>query len=797
MKEWPVDRLLNSRVPHTSMVRTSPLTLTIFRQKVQHLLPEAEYGNLLARFTNISALANHLISSRRINVDPRVLLHIYVVLKSAFSTKCAMLNYFQSAMLSRLRPIRLWLPKSLTLRIVHMTSQEQSAIKKVCLQFFQQLQVHEDIFKYYSGVLRVVRVAPSKFRHKLFNYKRVLSSITWAAMKAMSDSLEHNMCPCSNFPELIDPRLGHILFRPSDLPCVDLSLCGNCANSDPPCSCKGVLTAVMIQGLQQHAGADVWQSLPFRRAHLYSQLQAMCSKLYGTTHLRRGLCQEAFDCLKSIPTSVLHRKLVKGIQAAQRLLSCCCIGPLDKNPNSSWICCKNYYVATIYRQFFSASSIGGFKMITSPQHATVYMKEQIVKYHLTSHAAKYKLRSLHDIDLSAVPYLYVLFKNKMFPLQQTGLSTPKVRPITAHATHPLSQWSTRCGRGLSVLIRTLTSTPISDSTIHCHTMMKATEFWKTVVSETCDTSATMDTVLFEYDLDNMFYHIDQSQCLSYVQQFMTIITQTLRRRTVAINKSDSKMDRIGSGSAEFYFNISVQDLFNQCQYELLGNTVAHIGFLCFQQSIGVPMGGHLSSQLASIYLIMREYLYHLPTKLPPSVRAGRYMDNIFGAFSANAATLDEIRKVLWEVYDMPLKLEQAGIKLDTLEMRVMSLPSGISFQLKPLMYDVLNMPIDHSIMRIPPLHSPSRTHFLPIYVPAILLKCVRYASSVDMFFIGARNMILGLLQSGFSLSQLRTLCLRTFVRHYESFQHYASFSQFNCNVFSWKEIMSWTAVGQK
>ena len=122
---------------------------------------------------------------------------------------------------------------------------------------------------------------------------------------------------------------------------------------------------------------------------------------------------------------------------------------------------------------------------------------------------------------------------------------------------------------------------------------------------------------------------------------------------------------------------------------------------------------------------------------------------------------------------MPLKLEQAGKTIDTLEMRVSLLDGNFGYASKPLLMDTIGHTIDGSIQRVPPLWCVNRKRFLNYYVPSSFLKCIRYSSNFLDFLIGVENLVLGLRDFGFLLGdilaviqhffQIKCACMNLFV----------------------------------
>ena len=308
-------------------------------------------------------------------------------------------------------------------------------------------------------------------------------------------------------------------------------------------------------------------------------------------------------------------------------------------------------------------------------------------------------------------------------------------------------------------------------------MLEAVPAWQHIAAafHGCPT-----TSLFEFDLDCMFYNINKDVCLRYVHDFFELMRVQYRRRTVAISKCARSLDRIGSGSHQFFHTINISDLLNYCVYELFYNDIARVGFIGYRQSIGVPMGGHISAQLATIFCVMSEVQqaglpsYLLPMGALPSfpVRAFRYMDNIAGAYDAALVNIPTIMNFLAGVYRMPLKLEQSGFFLMSLEQCVISFPDGIQFMSKPLLHDCLNLvPVNTSICRIPPVISPSFPPFMRMYVSSAFLKSFRYASSPAFTSLAIQNLVLGLQHHGFSFADISRCILLVYHAHVLELNH--------------------------
>ena len=116
---------------------------------------------------------------------------------------------------------------------------------------------------------------------------------------------------------------------------------------------------------------------------------------------------------------------------------------------------------------------------------------------------------------------------------------------------------------------------------------------------------------------------------------------------------------------------------------------------------------------------------------------------------------------------MPLKLEQHGLILDYLEVRLVLQPTQLLFYHKPLLREFFLPALqpDHSIQRIPPLWCANFKRFLSSYVSSTFLKCIRFCSDYLGFVIGVVNLLRGLLIHGVSLAQLLALFKRFCIQH--------------------------------
>ena len=165
-----------------------------------------------------------------------------------------------------------------------------------------------------------------------------------------------------------------------------------------------------------------------------------------------------------------------------------------------------------------------------------------------------------------------------------------------------------------------------------------------------------------------------------------------------------------------------------------------------------PWGASPSGPMTNIYLLMQE-INGQAMHVTRDFFFFRYLDNLPGILDLRLTTLEQVKAMFLDIYKMPLKLEQKGCFLDTLEMRV-TIIGTFEYSVKPLLQDQIGHTIDGTIKRIPPLWCEKRSRFLNYYLPSALLKCIRYSSNFLNFMLSVENLVLGLLDHAFTLHTL-------------------------------------------
>ena len=751
MTLFPRERLLNNQVPHNTRVTLHPRRMTVCRQGILDILTDDKFMPLRRAMQQfgIRELANKLITSTRIVYDARTLLLLYKHLTFFFSQDATLLIHFKRCMIRRLKVMHCRLPLRIVIRVPQMTSHEQQLLMSSFKHLLQSVQLYPLLEYYYLSSVRFVRTQAAPLGRSIHNFRRILDCCTGPLLCKLRDQ-PLDSCPCTLLGDGLPRMNGHVLFRPTDL------------DSTTPISVgHQLLTTAMITGLQQNMHSIPQLTPQERWLLLYPKLKTMKKSLIPAKYDVSTFYAEAKTILHQSAVNTTGFGTRQQARKALRLLKGCCCGPLDKNPSAIWISCNTLYLLQLYHKFLGPTGIGGFVVLPSIVEGSQAMHNAVTQHHFMDRCAVTTRQQLQRHGYGHIPKFYLLYKNKMFSFPDGNV---KLRPITSHFHHPFRMWASRYTRGLSVMLKLATSSLGPTVSLHCANMLDSINWWKRGSAAYTDLSHLK---LFEFDISDMYYHIPKQECWTLLVKFFAMFRTMFKRRSTAINKGSRHLDRIGCGSSEIYTNIPIVELLQFCHFELFGNVYAHVGLICFQQTKGIPMGGFPSGIIAQIYLFMRELKFNA-LHLTHHFFTFRYMDNIPGLYDPAITSLEQIHDILHYIYDMPLKLEQHGLILDSLEVRLILQPHQLLFYHKPLLREFFLPALqpDTSIQRLPPLWCANFKRFLSTYVSNTLLKCVRFCSDYLGFVIGVVNLIRDLHIHGVSLAQLLALFKQFCVRHY-------------------------------
>ena len=738
MRRFTRQKLLNTYVPHAGRVTISPKTLTLCRQGVLSILSGGQFAPILRDMEKLGIrnLVNRVITSQRVQYDSRTLLLLHEHMMKFFQPTAGTVKYFRYCMLKRLRVMGLRLPQQLLVKGLQLQGQEITMVRSLLHRYVKSLPLHPLVHDYYISCLTIVKTQSKPLGDILFSYQRALRGLTWTHLKEKINTAS-SQCPCALLGRHLPRYQGHVLFRPTDLPCNSIAVG------------KRQLTTSMISALQQNMRGVPRLSAQERWKSLCSSLKQFQREVLHSAMAKVNLLHEARMLLSDTAINHVGADIVTCAQSAMHMLSGCICGPLDKNPTGLWICCQNLYYTILHDGYLASAGLGGFQHFPQLQDATHALMDSIRQYNMVPYCRRSALTSLQQHKEVAIPNLYLLLKNKSFPQHASGV---KSRPITSHRKHPFKVMAARFTRGLTILLRMAVQVLRPSLSMLCLDLFGSQKLWETALQRFQHTPPE-HLQLFEFDLDSMYYQIDQPACLQAVKDFFHMFKDLFKRRTVAISHQNRSLDRVGSGSRELYTNIPIVDIITFCEFELLGNSVARVGSICYRQTVGIPMGGIPSAPLANIYLLMREIACRA-MHISRDFFYFRYLDNLPGVIDLRFTSLAEVKAVFLCIYRMPLKLEQSGCSIDTLEMRIAIIDGQFQYSSKPLLADQVGHTIDGTVQRVPPLWCEKRSRFLGYYVPSAFLKCVRYSSNFTGFLIGVENLVQGLLGQNFALGSL-------------------------------------------
>ena len=436
MINFPRNKLLNTKVPHTGRVNISMKTLTICRLGIKSILSDGVFQPLLRdmQTLGIKDLVNKIITSHRVNYDPRTLLLIHDHVMNYFEASSPTIKNFRHCMIKRLRHTGLRLPKMLIVKCFQISDYERNQLMGVLKRYVGSLPIHDLVKGYYTHCLSIVRTQTKPLGDILFNYQRALNGLTWEALNRDLALLSTGCCCCEKLGQQLPRVQNHVLFRPGDL-----------NQSHYP------LTASMVHALQQNMRGVPRLTIRERWPSLRDSLFNFRQQLRSTAGSTMDLNHEAYAVLTDTQVHSMGHEVVFNAKGAMKLLKGCICGPLDKNPSGLWVCCSTFYRKILYDQYLASAGLGGFIHFKTFQQATTPLMESITDFHFVPHCRLSALTSLRQHKEISIPNLYLLIKNKSFPNHPNGVRT---RPITSHRKHPFKIMATRYTRGLTVLLKT-------------------------------------------------------------------------------------------------------------------------------------------------------------------------------------------------------------------------------------------------------------------------------------------------------------------------------------------------------
>ena len=226
-----------------------------------------------------------------------------------------------------------------------------------------------------------------------------------------------------------------------------------------------------------------------------------------------------------------------------------------------------------------------------------------------------------------------------------------------------------CGRALTLLWKEVVSVLAPREIISMSDLLHRVRSW----TQQADPGAKWEWV--EYDIKEMFPEIPRHEILNALTGLKSMLAGKRRTRGplnfFMSRDRNRKLDNMTGGAACHFLRLTFHDALHVVLYDLQLNDL----FLCLtsvlSQNTGIPIGGPMSAQLASLTLIYRELVQPLPWGLQHTMWV-RYRDNFLFMMLCmpgvnQNVVLESYRQELEILTSMQITLEQSGQSLQFLE----------------------------------------------------------------------------------------------------------------------------------
>ena len=610
---------------------------------------------------------HQLLHSRRHNLPLSEYLHLLTVARTVLPPT-DFRNFFRKAEPKLLQRFKLQLPYSLPMKIPLLTREGKAAVHEICNTVIPALTVPDPLRVYLQSAVSIVSQKTSTVGQLLCNQQYQCGTADVIAMAGAE-------CHCSQRDPSLPRSRGHVYIRDSTVQYPGLT------DVIPDMS-------VWHQNMKNASLPDWRNTSSSIFAGLYNAVKpltsfdipgSVLSKFAGT------LTDSCVDQLVDRSRNADHGVQKKPLKHAARALKKHGFraGVYDKANHCPWIACNALAVSLWVECFlsdprknevFRASTqlAAQFVLYTHLMHSaahafTTHIKQRTLQWktnpmyrsdtaqRLTELRKKYSdmsrdFRSLWDKCLNPQRPLLSLSpssfaeKYQKFdtpadvpsPTEAKHLPVPgcydlqkfksevyhdqfKLREVVTHAKHPFRGANKRMGRVVSVVwsqaataLRSMEIISMNDVLPWVRTIKgKPQGYW------------------LELDLKEMFMSIPRDAIATALEYCLEAIASKGHRRNgllFSISKDGNrKRDCVGFKSREFYDVYTVHDVLHYVSFSLLVDCMFVGASSVFHQLTGVPQGGSLSAQLASIYCMWREARRPSPyCKALPSLR---YRDN--------------------------------------------------------------------------------------------------------------------------------------------------------------------------
>lgn len=351
-------------------------------------------------------------------------------------------------------------------------------------------------------------------------------------------------------------------------------------------------------------------------------------------------------------------------------------------------------------------------------------------------APTFSAMGFHFKKSGNVPHAYILLKNKSDP--HNGVI--KTRIIYSYYAHPLKRLSKVIGRCLSVFIAQLCKLLPTFELCNMEAITEHFSEWGSILkSIEHDTGAPFPCRWVEFDVQDMFPSIQKNALRDALQYLYDNFVKHLQKRTrsplsFAIHKYNKLLDEMRVSWNSDYFRLTWDNIMQFISWDLFHNNMFTAGHYLLFQINGVPIGGPLSAQLASLYCMACEHHQLTLTLQRTFTHFGkivRFRDNLIMLLSQDFST-QEVLYFLHSIYHLNFTVEQIGQSIKTLEVFLSTLRDNNHFFLH------FSLTWKSLVPQVPPREemkskqwvdkwSTNARFICRVYLPSAKRKCLIYA----------------------------------------------------------------------
>jgi hypothetical protein len=442
--------------------------------------------------------------------------------------------------------------------------------------------------------------------------------------------------------------------------------------------------------------------------------------------------------------------------------------PADKNVGKCFLVCRTFYfrllVATYTdkNQFLEVSTEATQKKARSV--AMTLLKKSLDAVNLGHRFSTGKGKK--------PPNSFLFIKNK----SNESSGTIKTRVLFSFFSDPCKEYSRRVGRCLSLLIKVGRSYM---QTLEMTNMVEVKDWVDGVNAHLAEREKTTPLGkggekklhIWELDVKEMFPRLKRGnpKVKTYEQikdgteggvweavlKMVAVVQQEKGVRKgkggpwFAIHKTNNKLDEMRRAYHEDFENFSWEEIRPFIHWEIFNHDIFTVGSRIMRQTRGMPIGGVMSAQLASIFCMVREHEYftgfplfaHNPynnTQWDPKpealkcahlgvgIRPYRFRDNVVG-MRVGTGGLARIGRWATKVLGLELQVEGMGKEWVSLEatLKVEGTRVRLGMKKKQNWSD----PPEKRLIRYPDLLSPTCQTTLRSLTPGLARKALLYADS--------------------------------------------------------------------